>query len=275
MIALLIAPDFDEATHYTKKWIQEVKKELVNQDYQLIYLTDEVKREKVENIIKVHNPDLIVFYNHGNEDAWYGSSTEKIIDLDNVDLLKNKEVYTLSCLSAKKLGVEAFKKGCKVFIGYKDVFSFNTDEEDLFKEAANSGIIKKIRDKVSWEEAFNFMKQKYNECIEKAQSFWTKTWLAWDRDCLVKYDENQPPETKCILRKMLLRILGIKALKLTRIFFAGLILFLVGYGVALHDFAHQVYELKGTVLSLEGGYVGFSLIMIGFLVMIYELWDYL
>jgi hypothetical protein len=35
--------------------------------------------------------------------------------------------------------------------------------------------------------------------------------------------------------------------------------FLVGYGIALHDFAHQVWQLKGTPISLEGGYIGFAL----------------
>jgi len=43
----------------------------------------------------------------------------------------------------------------------------------------------------------------------------------------------------------------------------ALILTFVGYGVALHDFAHQVWELKGTVISLEGGYVGFIMLLIG------------
>ena len=168
MTILLIAPRVDEATIYSNKWASEVKDVIVSENYPLTYLGDgEVKREDVENTIKVQNPDLIVFYNHGNEDCWYGSLEEKIIDLDNVDLLKGKEVYTMSCLSAKKLGVEAWKRGCSVYIGYKDVFSFNTDEEDLFKEAANSGIIKKIKDKVSWKEAFEYMKQKFNECIEK------------------------------------------------------------------------------------------------------------
>jgi len=43
----------------------------------------------------------------------------------------------------------------------------------------------------------------------------------------------------------------------------ALILTFIGYGVALHDFAHQVWELKGTVISLEGGYVGFIMLLIG------------
>jgi len=48
----------------------------------------------------------------------------------------------------------------------------------------------------------------------------------------------------------------------------ALILTFVGYGVTLHDFAHQVWELKGTVISLEGGYVGFIMLLAGLIMLI-------
>jgi len=52
------------------------------------------------------------------------------------------------------------------------------------------------------------------------------------------------------------------------LFLISLILIFVGYGVALHDFAHQVWELKGTVISLEGGYVGFTILLVGLVILI-------
>ena len=52
------------------------------------------------------------------------------------------------------------------------------------------------------------------------------------------------------------------------IFLIALILIFVGYGVALHDFAHQVWELKGTVISLEGGYIGFIIMFIGLIILL-------
>ena len=48
------------------------------------------------------------------------------------------------------------------------------------------------------------------------------------------------------------------------------IAFFVSYGVALHDFAHQVWELKGTVISLEGGYIGFLGMLLAFLYLMKE-----
>jgi hypothetical protein len=269
---LLIAPRFDEATEYTFKWIQEVRDEIVKQNYDWVFLSDGVSRKDVENILKREDVETVIFYDHGSEDALWGSNTEKVIDTDNVDLLKNKDVYTLACLSGKKLGVEAWKKGCKTFVGYENTFVFTTDEEELFKECANSGILKKLRDKVSWKEAFEYMKKKFDECIDKAKEFWTKTWLAHDRDCLVKYAFDQPPITKCFFRKLAIKLFGFKlGWRLTVKLFIGLVLFLIGYGIALHDFCHQVWEIKGTVLSLEGGYVGFLISFIGFIIAFYDL----
>lgn len=34
-----------------------------------------------------------------------------------------------------------------------------------------------------------------------------------------------------------------------------------GIGAALHDYMHQVWQLKGTVFSLEGGYIGFAILI--------------
>jgi len=37
--------------------------------------------------------------------------------------------------------------------------------------------------------------------------------------------------------------------------------FLIGYGIALHDFAHQVWQLKGYHNLIGGGYIGFFLML--------------
>lgn len=37
--------------------------------------------------------------------------------------------------------------------------------------------------------------------------------------------------------------------------------FLIGYGISLNDFAHQVWQLKGHHNLLEGGYIGFLLML--------------
>ena len=39
-------------------------------------------------------------------------------------------------------------------------------------------------------------------------------------------------------------------------------LYYCGFGVALHDFAHQVWELKGYHNFVEGGYIGFGVLLL-------------
>jgi len=48
------------------------------------------------------------------------------------------------------------------------------------------------------------------------------------------------------------------------------VFFCFSYGVALHDYMHQVWELKGTVFSLEGGYVGFIGMVVAWILLSYK-----
>jgi len=47
-------------------------------------------------------------------------------------------------------------------------------------------------------------------------------------------------------------------------------LFFVGFGVALHDYLHTMYVLGGygELISLQGGYIGFIVMFITFLLII-------
>ena len=38
--------------------------------------------------------------------------------------------------------------------------------------------------------------------------------------------------------------------------------YFMGFGIALHDFAHQVWELRGFHNLLEGGYIGFVVLVV-------------
>ena len=38
--------------------------------------------------------------------------------------------------------------------------------------------------------------------------------------------------------------------------------FYLGLGISLHDFAHQVFQLKGFHNLCEGGYIGFGLVIL-------------
>lgn len=47
----------------------------------------------------------------------------------------------------------------------------------------------------------------------------------------------------------------------------GQVLFWFGLGVLVHDYAHQVWELKGYHNLLEGGYIGLVILICGWIIL--------
>ena len=269
MIAILVAPKFDDATSYSFDWSREVKRMLEEKGYAVIDISGrEVSREEVEKALKDNPGAIYIHYNHGEEDAHFGSLTEKVVDLKNVQLLGKREVYCLNCLSAKKLGVEAYRNGAIAYWGYIKTFIFSTDAINEFKTFANVGIKLRLEGK-TWEECLQTAKNLAKELCQKLISegkIISAVILQHDADALRCYTENNPPESQCLARKIAIKLLGPKiGWKIGGKHAIGWILYLIGYGVALHDFAHQVWLLKGTVISLEGGYIGFALCFVGFI----------
>jgi len=271
MIALVIRPRFDDATDYSYRWAGELVDALSRKFTVVDIGNRRVTRAEVEATIKSRDPVIIVFYNHGTEDAWWGSPSEKIIDTNNVDLLSGRIVYTMACLTGEKLGTVAWRKKCKVYVGYTEPFGFTVYDEEKFKIAANSGMIAYIDGEEDWANIKRIMIDTFNRMIEEADDVWTKMLLRSDRDALIVYD-GEEPKTKCVFRRIALRLFGrygwmidVHLLFVTATFFTGL-------GISLHDYAHVLFELGGyrEVLSLQGGYIGFIMMIASFVYALYR-----
>jgi hypothetical protein len=279
-LAILVAPKFDEPTSYSYDWSREIKEMLEEKGFQVIDIGGRpLSRVEVEKALTENPNALFIFYNHGNEDCLWASQTEKAVDKDNVKLLASRECFTMACLSAKQLGVQAYKIGCLAYWGYTEVFAFTTEDANVFKEFANCGLKFKLEGK-TWEEALQQAKNLAKELAQKlieAGKYFSSILLQQDADALRCYTPNNPPtETKCIFRKIALKIFGPKlGWKISRTTGFGILLTLVGWGIVAHDFAHQVYQLKGTPLSLEGGYIGLALNLIGFILLTSEFINWL
>ena len=90
---------------------------------------EEANRKEVIDRIVNQKPCLIIFNGHGSRKTICGHKNEVIISEENAEALKNTIVYSLSCSSAAKLGVEAVNKGAKTFIGYKFDFAIGKDPD--------------------------------------------------------------------------------------------------------------------------------------------------
>jgi hypothetical protein len=265
---------FDSPTGYSFEWSREIKSLLEEKGYTVIDISGRpLSRAEVEKALTENPNALFVFYNHGNEDCLWASETEKAVDEGNVQLLASRECFTMACLSAKQLGVQAYKVGCLAYWGYVEVFSFSTEALDEFREFANSGLKFRLEGK-TWEESLQLAKELADELCQKlveAGKYIASVLLKQDADALRCYTPNNPPTSSCTLRKTAIRLFGPKlGWKLSRTTGFGILLTLIGWGIVAHDFAHQVYELKGTPFSLEGGYVGLALNLIGFILLTSE-----
>lgn len=91
------------------------------------------------NIIKSHitQNDTLVFLSHGSEDKIYhkhdsvGSNCQILLDKSNIGLLKDKKVFSISCLTGIELGKEAISKDCKVYLGLNRYMEFEPSHKKI------------------------------------------------------------------------------------------------------------------------------------------------
>lgn len=208
--SLLIRPKFDTATEYSYKWAEQIADE-TKEKFTLIDIGGRrVGRGEVEDAIRSKDPILIVFYDHGVENGWMGSESEAVIDVNNVGLLSGRIAYSMSCLSAKGLGVQAYRSNCKVFVGYNEEFVFTTQDEKIFGDCANYGLLLWLDGESNWATIKQKWIEFWNKMIDSASDPWTKMWLRHDRDILriIAEGVDEPKETKCPVRALALKLFG-------------------------------------------------------------------
>jgi hypothetical protein len=272
-LAILVAPKFDEPTSYSYEWSREIKEMLEEKGFQVVDISGRaVSREEVEQFLRQNPKVIYIHYNHGNTDCHYGSETVKVVDLKNAVLLSGREVYCMNCLSARELGVEAYKNGALAYWGYVEVFAFSTEALDEFKEFANAGLKYKLEGH-TWEECLKLVKELAEQLCQKlveAGKYMASILLKQDADALRCYTPNNPPtETKCIFRKVALKIFGHKlGWKINRRHALALITFWCGWGLAVHDFFVEC----ATPLRFppHGFWFGVALITLSFFIATYD-----
>ncbi|MEM1523528.1 MAG: hypothetical protein QXU69_10885 [Thermofilaceae archaeon] len=271
MKAIVVAPRFDTATEYTYQWSREVVDLLKSMGYTVLEFSGRVDRREVESALAEHREALFVFYDHGSEDSLW-AHFGKLIDLSNVHLLAGRDCYTVACLSAKRLGVEAYKAGCRAYWGYTIEFAFTTDAADYFKEFANYGLKLRVKEGRSWRECLDKAKQLARQLATKLISMGNivaGVLMIRNADALVCYD-GEPPEAKCPFRRVAVKLFGKKVgWRLSRLFACSTLLFGLGLGTAIHDFFVECADPLR--FPPHGFWIGACLVVIGHLMVIHEL----
>lgn len=111
--------DITDPTQASYQWAESVKGCFQNKGWQVYdFAVDDAIRAKVEQELKNIVSSVFLFYGHGQPDAMESQFLIPIIDSDNIYLLKNKIVYTVSCWTAKVLGTKA-AEFARCYLGYK------------------------------------------------------------------------------------------------------------------------------------------------------------
>ena len=142
--AVGIAPKFDNATNYSYEWYKGEHSFLDDNVGKWVLEDSLEKLEAVEKIahksIELHDPDLVVFYDHGNLDYWVGNDGRTLMTESGLYLLKGRSVFTMCCLAAKVLGVKAVRAGAKEYWGYTENYAFTYDSVSEHGDVSGYGL---------------------------------------------------------------------------------------------------------------------------------------
>lgn len=240
-MTLNVAPLFDMATEYSARWNEQLMEDLDEPHTSL--LGEDANWWNFNDHVKELDPDLVVFYDHGNETSLIGNDTKPLLDSRNVGSMRGREVYTMCCLAAKNLGPEAWRKGCLAWWGYTKVFSFVTTDEAIFCRLANMGLILLRKEHYSWEECITRVKAAYDEEIANGGNPWTVISLINDRDALVCWTDKNQPTSDCTFRNMAIKLFGTRGQKLSKSCVAAFMAYYMSWGYGIYS----VCQLRGSL----------------------------
>ncbi len=126
---LVTQPEYDYTTRYISTWAEKVIQYAKNKNNNVIVLKNErANKNTLKSVVNKTNPSFIFLNGHGNSHTVTGQDNKSLIDQgENVDFLKEKIIYALSCQSAKNLGQYCVENGIKTYIGYTEDFVFIID----------------------------------------------------------------------------------------------------------------------------------------------------
>jgi len=150
----------------------------------------------VESAIVSFNQErfILVAYSHGSEETLFSTvASNGYVSSTNAYQFANSLVYTNSCWSGVKLKEELIKEGCFGFVGYTDLVKLPYNEEDdlLFIECENKGLVHLLTTDSSLTESVEEMKKQYrkqyNEFVDQQMNV-SAALLLHNLGCLTFYD---------------------------------------------------------------------------------------
>ena len=213
-------------TETTYQWAENLDRRLAGRGIECVRLMKEgCLRKKLEVALKkdMGSPGILVYLDHGCCCTLFGSDDKPIIDLKNIQLLKNKFVFALACDSANFLGkIGVAEYGVKGYLGFRDeviipkkipgLEEYIKDYERCLLSGLMAMLVKKVNSKqckativkrIS-EKILEYDKRLFEKLAKKTATIddWNMTpqlitWLGHNRNCITligaqdwKYQRN-------------------------------------------------------------------------------------
>lgn len=168
-IAILIRTCYSlcDSTKFSYEWADTIKQQLQQNGWQVIDLSGKnANKPQVAQALQDINHALVIFYGHGEETCMIAQNKESLIDLDNLHLLKNKQVYVMACLTAKELGKKATDNIAQCYLGYEQDVYINKRHPKPFGESVNKGLLDMLNNpNHTFEQARQAIIAEYNHWI--------------------------------------------------------------------------------------------------------------
>lgn len=140
-LLLITRPNYEITTRYLFAWSGIVVDMAKAKGVVVVELKkNKANRKEFESRLAKLKPRLVIINGHGSDTCVTGHDSEVLIEAgQNEGTLYSKIVYSLSCNSASRLGIESVKAGALCYIGYKTKFTFfhlNKITHPLYDEIA-------------------------------------------------------------------------------------------------------------------------------------------
>jgi hypothetical protein len=150
---LIVASSYDTGTFYTREWARALHEDLVTQGHTALFLqTEFLCRGDSSFVDAIGAAHYVVFYGNGTTDQWNaipsapGASAVPLIDVNTVDRFAGCSIYAGCSYSLVNLGsayARKFPQG--QYVGYRDEFSFEVTNRNLFRDVVNASVLSFVK----------------------------------------------------------------------------------------------------------------------------------
>lgn len=168
---LTISPFHDFQTGISYRTVQVIRK-IINglskrADVKLYSVPALFSHERIVNYyIKYSNPDLLIYFGHGDPDKFYGFFNMTVMDETAGPFLKKCIIFSMACDASLELGEKLVKSGAAAFIGDSDTVyaalnmpehHYGTDFTNIWKNE-----VLNLLNGVNVQSTVNFAKRQWN-----------------------------------------------------------------------------------------------------------------